>query len=158
MTGEGTPHKNSSDYHCGLNVNTAWGDFTTARIVFWELEITMEAQKGEAIFFLPRILTHNAVGIQGGVRNVVDAFVHESVLVWKGRKHQEITGYLRGGPKRKRRKLGLEELRARNAGESSSREIEKAPEGLQEDLSETEWEIGALYHNGAIEEAEESED
>jgi hypothetical protein len=81
MTGEGTPHKDSSDYHCGLNVNTAWGDFTTAKMVFWELKITVEVKKGEAIFFMPRILTHNAVDIQGGVRNVVDAFVHENILI-----------------------------------------------------------------------------
>ncbi|KAI9771106.1 MAG: hypothetical protein M1840_002457 [Geoglossum simile] len=128
MTGERTPHKDSSDYYCGLNVNTAWGDFTTAKMVFWELEITMKVQKEEAIFFLPRILTHNAVGIQGGIRNIIDAFVHKFVLVWKDRKHQDVTGYLRGGPKRKRRKLGLEELRARNARKSSSREIGKAPE------------------------------
>jgi hypothetical protein len=107
MTGEGTPHKDSSDYHCGLNVNTAWGDFTMAKMVFWELKITVEVQKGEAIFFMPRILTHNAVDIQGGVRNMVDAFVHENVLIWKDRQREKVTGYLRGGPRRKRRKQGL---------------------------------------------------
>jgi hypothetical protein len=128
-------------------------------MVFWELKITVEVKKGEAIFFLPRILTHNAVDIQGGVRNVVDAFVHESVLVWKNRKHQKITGYLRGGLKRKRRKLGLKELRAGNAGESSFREAEKAPEETQEeDLSKTEWEMGALYYRGVMEEEEKEED
>jgi hypothetical protein len=85
MTEEGTPHKDSSDYHCGLNVNTAWGDFTTAKMVFRKLKITVEVQKGEAIFFMPRILTYNTVDIQGGVRNVVDAFVHKNVLIWKDR-------------------------------------------------------------------------
>jgi len=42
MAGKGTPHKDSSDYHCGLNANTAWWDYTTARMVFWELGITVE--------------------------------------------------------------------------------------------------------------------
>ena len=80
MMGKRTPHKDPSDYHCDFNVDTAWGDFTTARMVFWELEITMELQKGEAIFFLPRIMTYNAVDVQEGVRNVVDAFVNENIL------------------------------------------------------------------------------
>src|SRR3954454_14428376 len=97
MTREGAPYKDANDYHCGLNVNTAWGDFTTAKMVFWELQITVEVKKGEAIFFLPRIMTHNAVDIQGGIRNVVDAFVHENVLIWKDRQHKKATGYLRGG-------------------------------------------------------------
>jgi hypothetical protein len=159
LTGEGTPHKDSNDYHCGFNVSTAWGDFTTARMVFWELKITVEVQKGEAIFFLPRILTHNAVDIQGGVRNVVDAFVHENVLIWKDRQHEKTTGYLRGGPRRKRRKLELEELRARNTGESSSGGAGKALESMQDEgTSETEGEMEALYHRGALEEVEEEED
>jgi hypothetical protein len=159
MIGEGTPHKDSSDYHYGLNVNTAWGDFTTAKIVFWELKITVEVQKGEAIFFMPRILTHNAVNIQGGVRNVVDAFVHENVLIWKDRQHEKAMGYLRGGLRRKRRKLGLEELRARDAGESSVEGAGKVLEDIQnEEISETEREMETLYHRGAQEEEEEDED
>jgi hypothetical protein len=81
IMGKGIPHKDSSDYHCGFNIDTAWEDFITARMVFWELEITVELQKGEAIFFLPRIMTHNTVDVQGGVRNVVDTFVHENVLI-----------------------------------------------------------------------------
>src|SRR5579862_981775 len=85
MIGEGTQHKDASNYHCSFNVNTAWGDFTTARIVFWKLKITVEVQKRETIFYMLRILTHNTVNIQGGVRNVVDAFVHENALTWKDR-------------------------------------------------------------------------
>ncbi|KAH0552938.1 hypothetical protein GP486_006864 [Trichoglossum hirsutum] len=159
MAGKGTPHKDPSDYHCGLNVNTAWGDFTMARIVFWELKITVEVQKEEAIFFMPRILTHNAVDIQGGARNVVDAFVHENVLSWKDRQHEKATGYLRGGPKRKRRKLGLEELKARTTREPSSAGAGKALEHAQDEGdSETEREMEALYHRGALEEIREEED
>jgi hypothetical protein len=96
MMAKGMPHKDPSDYHCGFNVSTAWGDYTTARMVFWELGITVEVQKGEVIFFLPRIITHNAVDVQGGVRNVVDAFVHENVLIWKDRQQEEVTGEYRG--------------------------------------------------------------
>jgi hypothetical protein len=87
MTGEGTPHQDVSDYLCGFNANTAWGDYTMTKMVFWELGISVEVKKGEAILFLPRILTHNAVDIQGGVRHVLDAFVHQNVLLWKDKKH-----------------------------------------------------------------------
>jgi hypothetical protein len=63
MTGEETSHKDSNNYHCGLNVNTAWENFTMAKMVFWELKITVEVQKGKAIFFMLRILTYNTVDI-----------------------------------------------------------------------------------------------
>jgi hypothetical protein len=159
MTGEGTPHKDTSDYHCGFNVNTAWGDFTTAKMVFWELKITVEVQKGEAIFFMPRILTHNVVDIQEGVRNVVDAFVHENVLIWKDRQHEKVTGYLRGGPKRKRRKIELEEFSTRVTRESSSEGAGKMLGNTQdEESSGTDKEMETLYHREALEEEEEDED
>jgi hypothetical protein len=97
--------------------------------------------------------------LQGGVRNVVDAFVHENVLIWKERQHEKTTGYLRGGPRRKRRKLELEELRARNTRESSLGGAGKALESMQDEgTSETEGEMEALYHRGALEEVEEEED
>jgi len=119
----------------------------------------VEIQKGEAIFFLPRIITHNAVDVQGGVRNVVDAFVHENVLIWKDRQQARATGDHRGGPRRKRRKLGLEELRARNSVESSSGRAGEVPEDTQDGGdSGTEGEMGALYHKGAQEESGEEED
>src|SRR5579862_8223171 len=72
MMAKKTPHKDPSNYHYGFNVSTAWGDYTMARMVFWELGITIEVQKGKDIFFLLRIITHNTVDVQGGVRNVVD--------------------------------------------------------------------------------------
>src|SRR5579862_4764721 len=112
MMAKKTPHKDPSNYHYGFNVSTAWGDYTMARMVFWELGITIEGQKGKAIFFLLRIITHNTVDVQGGVRNVVNAFVHENVLIWKDRQQERVTEEHRGGPKKKRRRLGLEELRA----------------------------------------------
>jgi hypothetical protein len=70
---------------------------------------------------------------------MVDAFVYESVLVWKDKKHQEIIEYLKREPKKKRRKLGLEELRARNVEEFSLKEAKKVPGEIQEkDLNEIE--------------------
>jgi hypothetical protein len=69
------------------------------------------------------------------------------------------TGYLRGGPRRKRRKLGLEELRARDAGESSVEGAGKVLEGIQnEEISETEREMETLYHREVQKEEEEDED
>ncbi|KAH0533738.1 hypothetical protein GP486_008967 [Trichoglossum hirsutum] len=115
-------------------------------MVFWDLGITVEVKKGEAILFLPRILTHSAVDIQGGARHVVDAFVHQAVLIWKDRKHKELTGYLRGGPKKKRRKLDI----GKGKGKDPAPEAEEAFEG--EDISDTEWEEEALYPREALEE------
>jgi hypothetical protein len=158
MMGMGTPHQDPSDYHCGLNANTAWGDYTTAKMVFWELGITVEVQRGEAILFLPRIMTHNTVDVQGGVRNVVDAFVHENVLSWKDKQHEKATGNSKRGSRRKRRKLDLEELRTRNLGGSASGGAGKAPEYAQdEETSGTEGEMEALYHKGALEREEEED-
>jgi hypothetical protein len=67
--------------------------------------------------------------------------------------------YLRGEPRRKRRKLGLKELRAREARESSAEGAEKVLEGIQDvEISETEKEIETLYHRGVQEGVEEEED
>ena len=103
----------------------------------------------------PRIMTYNAVDVQGDIRNVVDAFVHENVLIWKDWQHEKATRYLRGGPKRKRRKLGL----GRPQGESASGGTGKAPEYAQgEETIDTEGEMEALYHKGAQDEEGEDED
>ena len=47
---------------------------------------------GDVIFFLGRVITHNAVEITGGVRNVVDCFAHGTVLSWKDKMHYKATG------------------------------------------------------------------
>ncbi|KAI9868852.1 MAG: hypothetical protein M1813_004703 [Trichoglossum hirsutum] len=148
MVDEGTPHRDASDYYCGLNCDTAWGDFTTAKIVFWELGISVEVKKGEAIFFLSRILTHNAVDTQGGVRNVVDAFMHQSLLIWKDRGQEKVTGYLRGGPRVKRRKL--------EEGERIATSTAREDEEDEED--DTEWEMDALYSARVVEQVEGEEE
>ncbi|KAI9770467.1 MAG: hypothetical protein M1840_003353, partial [Geoglossum simile] len=62
-------------------------------------------------------------------------------------------------PKKKRRRLGLEELRARNNGESSLGEIGNAPESTQDGGdSDTEGEMEALYYKGVQEELGKEED
>jgi hypothetical protein len=87
-----------SDYYCGLNVVTGWGSFTSAKLVLWQLGLAIEVKPGDAITFLGRLLTHNAVDIQGGIRNIVDAFVHQAPLSWKDVQHKKLTGYGREGP------------------------------------------------------------
>jgi hypothetical protein len=48
--------------------------------------------------FLSKILTHNAMEIQGGIRNIVNTFVYQVPLKWKHRKHKEKTRFKRKGP------------------------------------------------------------
>ncbi|KAI9783264.1 MAG: hypothetical protein M1839_004104 [Geoglossum umbratile] len=43
------------------------------------------------------ILTHNSVDIEGGARSMLDCFMHQAPLIWKDRKHQELTGLGRKG-------------------------------------------------------------
>ena len=93
MTEDRMTHMDISDYYCGLNVNTAWGTFTSVKLVFWQLRLVVEVKPGDTILFLPRVITYNVVDIQGGVRNIVDTFVHQALLYWKDTKHKELTGY-----------------------------------------------------------------
>ena len=44
-----------------------------------------------------RVLTHNAVDIQGGARNIVDAFVHPDSLSWKDKEQVRRMGFNRQG-------------------------------------------------------------
>src|SRR5438045_6081999 len=79
---DGIPHIDSSDYYYGYNVVTGWGDFTSSKLLLWQLGLAVEIKPGDAILFFGRLFSHNAVDIQGGTRNIEDAFVHESVLSW----------------------------------------------------------------------------
>jgi len=97
MTEDGRPHIDSSDYYCGLNVVTGWGEFTSAKIVLWQLDVKVELKSGDAMLFLGRLIGHNAVDIEGGPRNIVDGFVHRDPLAWKDKMHKQLTGYGRKG-------------------------------------------------------------
>jgi len=121
--------------------------------------LAIESCPGDAIFFLGRILIHNTVDIQGGVRNIVDAFVHQTPLSWKDKMHKELTRYGRKGKSRKkirneegRRKRKREQIEEEEE-EERTEEIEKAKEGKELD---TEWEIDNMY-TGEVEEAGESD-
>ena len=96
--------------------------------MFWELEIAVEVQKREIVYFLNRIINHNAVNVQGEIRNVVDAFVHKNVLIWKDKQQERVTREHKGEPKKKRRIFELEKFRARNSGDFSLGGIENVPE------------------------------
>lgn len=72
-----------------------------------------------------RVIAHNTVDIQGGVRNMVNCFVHETPLIWKDRKHEELTGYDRVR-KTKRRKQDYSVLATKSvlATEAAALDIE----------------------------------
>ena len=109
----------------------------------------MEVRKGEALLFISRVLTHNAVDIQGGVRHILDAFVHQNVLLWKDRKHQELTGYGREGPPGKKRKVEKGKEKAPQTEEGAASEDPEGPEGM--DGEDIEWEEEHLYPIGTEE-------
>lgn len=66
QTTNGTLHIDNSDLKFGLNVVTGWGDFTTSKLLLWQLGVAIEVQPGDAVLFLERLFTHNAVDIEGG--------------------------------------------------------------------------------------------
>jgi hypothetical protein len=90
QTTDGTPHVDMNDYAFGYNAVTAWGDFTSSRLLLWQISQSIEVQPGDAVLFLGRLFTHNATSIIGGSRNIVDAFTHHSVLRWHDKKQREL--------------------------------------------------------------------
>ena len=80
---DGNAHLDWRDSPFGLNVVVAWGNFETATLNLWQLGMSLEVRKGDAVLFLGRILTHNAASIMGGGRrrNVVDCFIHQSLCI-----------------------------------------------------------------------------
>jgi hypothetical protein len=155
MTREGTPYKDISDYFCGLNLNTAWGEFTMTKMVFWELRITVKVKKEETILFFSRIFTHNAVDIQGGIRHVLDTFIHQNMLLWKDNKHRELTSYRRKGLPEKKRKINKDKgKKLQTAGEAASEAPIEPKDWGGEDI---EWEKEFLYPMEAQEVAGDKE-
>ncbi|KAI9750747.1 MAG: hypothetical protein M1815_001605 [Lichina confinis] len=82
QTDDGKVHLDWKDTLLGLNTVVGWGDYETATLNLWQLGVALEVRKGDAVLFLGRILSHNAVGISGGARrrNIVDCFIHESLF------------------------------------------------------------------------------
>ena len=108
MVADGVPHFDLSDYYCGLNVVTGWGDYTSAKLALWQLGLALENKPGEAVLFLGRLITHNAVDIKGGRRNIVDAFVHQTPLQWKDSLFEEETGLTK-----RRRVVGKKDVKGK---------------------------------------------
>ena len=80
QTTDGEPHIDKSDYHFGYNVVTGWGDFTST-LLLWQIEQSIEILPGDAVLFLGRLFTHNAVSITG-CRNIIDCFSHSNMFSW----------------------------------------------------------------------------
>ncbi|KAH0537227.1 hypothetical protein FGG08_005969 [Glutinoglossum americanum] len=97
-------HLDLSDYYCGLNVVTGWGSYTSTKLILWQLGLVMEIKLEDAVFFMGRIIMHNMMEIEGGIRNVLDIFAYQNSLIWKNRKHKKLTGYGRKGKPGKERK------------------------------------------------------
>jgi hypothetical protein len=141
MTSDGIAHFDHSDYYCGLNAITGWGDFTRAKLILWQLGLAVENKPGDAVLFLGRILTHNSVDIQGGARSMVDAFVHQDPLIWKDKKHKELTGYGR------KEKPGTEK-KEKGEGKGKQKLQKEDYEGMELEEEEdpgTDGELEAMY-------------
>ncbi|KAH0541589.1 hypothetical protein FGG08_003937 [Glutinoglossum americanum] len=155
MTTDGEAHFDHSDYYCGLNAVTGWGDYTGAKLILWQLGLAIENTPRDAILFLGRILTHNSVDIQGGTRSMVDAFVHQAPLIWKDRQHKELTGYGRKGKSGKARKEGKGKEKA--AYDIAVEDAENAESAMDAEDPGTDEELGVMY-TLRLGEAEEDSD
>ncbi len=81
--GPGNPHVDANDMGFGYNVVVGWDDKDkpwTSDLLLWQVKLRIEVVPGDAIFFLGRIFTHNAVVTSGGPRHVVDLYSHATVL------------------------------------------------------------------------------
>jgi hypothetical protein len=52
----------------------------------------VEIQPGDAIFFLGRLFTHNAIDIEGASRNIVDIFSHITIINWHEKQKRNKSG------------------------------------------------------------------
>jgi hypothetical protein len=77
---DGEPHIDMSDYHFSFNVVTGWGNFTST-LLLWQIEQSIEILLGDAVLFLGRLFTHNAISITG-CRNIIDCFSHSMIFSW----------------------------------------------------------------------------
>ncbi|KAI9775358.1 MAG: hypothetical protein M1839_001274 [Geoglossum umbratile] len=136
ITTDGEAHFNYSDYYYELNAVMRWGDYTAAKLILWQLGLAVKNKPGDAILFLGRILIHNSVDIQGGARSMLDCFTHQAPLIWKDRKHQELTELGRKG------KPGAE--RKGKGKQRNTDSMDNIGDAKSEDL-DTDEELGAMY-------------
>ena len=84
----GMPHRDTADVKHSLNYVIPWGDYEGADLLCWEIRKRVQVSPGEVIFFRSRALTHNVSPHQeGGVRNIVDLYSHQSILDVDREKH-----------------------------------------------------------------------
>ena len=119
-----------------------WGNYTSFRLVFWNLDLAVELLPGDAIFFLSRIIHHSSVNVQGRIRNLVNCFVHQNLLSWKDKKHKELTGYghegkldkktkkVKQGKEKEKEQKGMEQAKKRKH-EDSNVDIKDVGKGKQ---------------------------
>src|SRR5579862_1999604 len=138
----GMMHLNRSDYYCGLNALVEWGNYTSSKLVFWNLDLAVELLPGNAIFFLNRIIHHSSIDVQQEIRNLVNCFVHQNPLSWKDKKHKELTGYghegkldkktkkVKQGKEKEKEQKGMEQAKKRKH-EDSNVDIKDVGKGKQ---------------------------
>ncbi len=76
---DGTPYMDWKNYPFGVNVEAAWGPFTTSKLVLWQLRLSVELKPGDAVLFLGRLFSHNWGDIDDK-RSSVDCFTHQDVI------------------------------------------------------------------------------
>ncbi|KAI9746896.1 MAG: hypothetical protein M1835_002333 [Candelina submexicana] len=139
--GAGNPHVDFNDMGFGYNVVVGWADKGsdwTSDLLLWQVKLRIEMVPGDAVFFLGRIFTHNAVVTSGGPRHVVDLYSHAAVLNYcKGIKRR---GGQRDQPDKdiKNFEIGFQRYDAPDPGYHPNRELEvevEAEESLQNELA-----------------------
>jgi hypothetical protein len=108
--------------------------------------------------FLGRILAYNAVDTQEKVCNIVDAFVHQAPLMWKDKKHKELTGYGQEGIPVKRKDVVNNPMDI-DDGDEKGKSVQK---DIEEETMDTDDELDAMYSmldlNPIVDEGEDEND
>ena len=84
QTGPGQPHVDCNDSAFGYNVVVGFGGKWESDLILWQPHIKIEVVPGDAIFFLGRCFTHNAVLKTPATipRHVIDLYTHHTLLAY----------------------------------------------------------------------------
>jgi hypothetical protein len=82
MTTDGVADIDANDVPFGYNMVVAWGEFTTLKLLLWQCQQAIEVKPSDAIFFLDRVFTHNAISIIGGKQNILNYSTHFRLVEW----------------------------------------------------------------------------
>ena len=83
QTDETSIHQDWGDYYRGYNTVVPWGDYTDGQLILWQLKVMYHLASKDVLMFYGRLIAHNVIGIEGGIRNSLDLFCHENVFRWK---------------------------------------------------------------------------